>query len=151
MWDIRYSPASLLLSPENRPYTYLELQEPATSPPTTTMHLTHPLLPWWIEVTSHSAPGSIISISHLLTQVYYELQRQVMESDYWNEGMSEEDRRLIDRAWRHRCAGDIEEARRGIRRVDFLLDEFIFMGITKRGEGEWELKIKRRPMTAKGR
>ena len=143
IWDIRCPPEFLQVQPDGRPHSYLELQEAATDPPTNRMFLTHPLLPWAIDVSS--VPGSVITISHLLTQVYLELQRSVMESDFWNDGLDEEDRRQIHSAWEQRCGGNWEEAGRGIRRVDYLLDTFYFLGISKRGDNEWELKIKRHP------
>lgn len=109
------------------------------------MRLVHPLLPWALDVAAE--PGAIISISHLLTQVYYALQRQVMESDFWNDSLDEEDRKAVYEAWAGRCGGgaDRAEAARGLRRVDFLLDRWAFLGIARRGENEWELKCKRHP------
>jgi len=143
IWDVRMPPEALEVQPDGRPHSYLELQEAATDPPTNHMFLTHPLLPWMIDVSS--VPGSVITVSHLLTQIYFELQRSVMESDFWNDGLDEEDRKQIHLAWWQRCAGDREEASRGLRRVDYLLDTFYFLGIVKKGDGEWELKIKRHP------
>jgi len=81
----------------------------------------------------------------VLFSIFCELQRQVFESDFWNDELDEEDRKRIYDAWADRCRGNPEEASRGLRRVDFLCEGVFFLGLKKRGDDEWEMKIKEHP------
>jgi len=132
-------PEFLEVHPERRPLSYLELQEAATSPPTNHMRLVHRSLPWYIVVQASN--GNIITISHLLWTLYFELHRMVYEHDFWNEDVEEGDRRKIHDAWAARCQGDPDEALQGVKRVDFFGEKVIFEGFRKKDD-EWEIKVR---------
>ena len=124
-----------------RPHFPLELQEAATNPPVTFLRLRHSLLPWFIEVNANTSPGDlrIITIGHLLSMIHLELRRQIEHNDFYNEDVSEEDRQRITAAFTTRTRDDAEDYSKGVRRIDFLGEEFVFVGIKKRGS-EWILK-----------
>ncbi|KAI5121766.1 hypothetical protein M0805_009577 [Coniferiporia weirii] len=138
-WDVRRSPDSFLVLPEQRSLSYLELQEGALSPPPVRMKLTHPLLPWTVHVAA--GPNEVVTVAHLLWTLHGELNRQVFQRDFWNDDVGEEDRKIIYAAWEARCAGDPALAGQGIKRVDFLGDRWVFEGLKRVGEG-WEMKLK---------
>ena len=101
--------------------------------------------PWYIDINANAQPGEnhhIITIGHLLTTLYLELQRQISHSDFYNEEVAEEDRRRINTAFLARVGDNQSEYVRGVRRVDFLGEEFVFEGIKKRGD-EWVIKTGR--------
>ncbi|EJC99118.1 uncharacterized protein FOMMEDRAFT_23033 [Fomitiporia mediterranea MF3/22] len=138
-WDVRKPPGHFLVLPDHRPLSYLELQEGAMSPPPLRMKLVHPKLPWTIHVAA--GPGEVITVAHLLATVHAELNRQIFQQDFWNDDLSEHDRKRVHDAWSSRSGGDRAIAEQGIKRVDFLCDRYVFEGIKRVGE-VWEMKLK---------
>lgn len=127
-----------------KPLEYLQLQEGAMIPEPIRMKITHPSLPWTIYVDASSAGGGktcIVTIGHLLSSIYGELMRSVNHRDFWNDLLGEEDRKRIYDAWARRCKGNAALSAQGIKRVDFLLDRFVFEGL-KRVKDGWEMKLK---------
>lgn len=138
-WDIRQPLSSFKILPEQRPLSFLELQETAISPSPHRICLVHPFLPWYIIV--EAGPGEVITVAHLLQSLQTELARPIFHSDFWNDDVDEENRKVIHAAWEERCRGNVVIAQEGIKRIDFLGDRCIFEGL-KRDGNEWELKMK---------
>ena len=84
----------------------------------------------------------MVTVGHLLHTVFAELSHQVFHRDFWNDAMTEEHRKYIYSAWEARCAGNRSVAEQGIRRIDFLGDRWIFVGLRRVGDGEWQMKLK---------
>lgn len=140
-WDVRRPPdEAFRVTTDRRPLDFLERQEGALNPPPLRMRITHPLLPWTIYV--NAGANEVVTIGHLLHIVYAELGHQVFHRDFWNDAMTEENRKYIYAAWESRCAGNQAIAAQGIRRVDFLGDRWLFVGLRRIGDGEWQMKLK---------
>ncbi|KAL5522914.1 hypothetical protein ACEPAF_1181 [Sanghuangporus sanghuang] len=143
-WDVRRPPEAFHVLPSGKQLDYLQLNEGAMNPEPVRMKITHPKLPWTIHVDARSSAGGqtcIVTIGHLLSTIYGELMRPVYSRDFWNDILSEEDRKRIHDAWAARCNGDHVVAQQGIKRVDFLLDRYVFEGLRRVGDG-WEMKLK---------
>ena len=80
-------------------------------------------------------------MSALLETLYFELQRSVVHSDFWNDTINEEDRKAIHEAWRLRVGDNRALAEEGIKRVDFLCRRTVFEGLKRVGD-DWELRMK---------
>ncbi|KAL5498880.1 hypothetical protein ACEPAH_1398 [Sanghuangporus vaninii] len=143
-WDVRRPPEAFHVLPSGKQLDFLQLNEGAMNPEPVRMKITHPKLPWTIHVDARSSVGGqtcIVTIGHLLSTIYGELMRPVYSRDFWNDILSEEDRKKIHDAWAARCNGDHVVAQQGIKRVDFLLDRYVFEGLRRMGDG-WEMKLK---------
>jgi hypothetical protein len=105
------------------------------------MRLRHSLLPWYIDINASSSPGDrrIITIGHLLSVIHHELHRQIDQSDFYNEEVSEQDRQEITEAFRRRTYEDPMQYAKGVKRIDFLGENYIFVGIRK-SRDEWVIK-----------
>lgn len=165
-WDVRLEPSAARLVKEKRSYTFIELGESATEPPSDRMRIVHEDLPWYISVDapmpsdsesnmlypmadpSWTPPPSslphLITISHLLMMTYIQLRQPIVDADFYAEGVTQWDRERISRAWSIRCMGDEREAMCGVRRVDYLGEKCILEGFVKKKEGVWEMKTRRR-------
>jgi hypothetical protein len=134
------------LSPE-------ELAQPATHPPTTKMKITceavpqwpielelEPMpveglglanMPQWAQDQQAAAAEVPITVRDVLESVYRELQLQITHVEWGRLGRSEE--MAVSRAFTRRIksAGDAgeEETMLGVKRIDYLLDKFMFRGI----------------------
>ena len=139
-WDIRFAPTtSFIIRTENRPLDFIELHESAFDPPTNRIRIVHRLLPWYIYINVQNV--SIITVSALLETLYFELQKSVVHSDFWNDTINEEDRKAIHEAWRLRVGDNRALAEEGIKRVDFLRRRIVFEGLKRVGD-DWELRMK---------
>ncbi|KAF7976650.1 hypothetical protein HWV62_5977 [Athelia sp. TMB] len=139
-----------------------ELREPATHPPITHMRITCDAIPQWpIELEYHpydasgqhlslpSAGGGVppVSLGDVLFAIHSALHTQISHLDWGRLTISEET--AIARAYTRRCrsAPSIEqlEASQGVKRVDFLLDRFVFRGLVRapgdEGFNEWKLIV----------
>ncbi|KAJ7200350.1 hypothetical protein GGX14DRAFT_372244 [Mycena pura] len=106
------------------------------------MRLMHPRLPWYVDVKpGPKTPG--VSIFDVLHALYEELDRPIAARDFWNVELNNSDRKSLTRAFKERClrhgqyAG--EEMAKGVKRIDFLGAEFVFVGLSRRN-GMWELR-----------
>ncbi|KAF8331007.1 hypothetical protein F5887DRAFT_1178379 [Amanita rubescens] len=133
-WDLVDIPSSLTLLASSRSHgsrrpssndQYRFLDEPATDPPTSSMSITSPHLPWIIRIhpSSPDSPispdyspassfcsfdsaravsrNSYISVRDVLTEIYFTLRRQISQSDYALLP-SERDRERAGRAYKRR-------------------------------------------------
>ena len=81
-----------------------------------------------------------VTFADLFDEVYKIMQIQIVDADFNNDEVDEEERKRIIAAYRNRVGSDRTEAMKGIRRVDFLMGRFIFEGLVKGKEGLWEMK-----------
>lgn len=167
-WDLRQEPSFLRLNHENRPCTFIELGESATDPPSDRMEIIHPDLPWvifidaptpakletqtyfpatdlsqWATAPPPTLPH-LITISHMLWSTYTQLRAPIVDADFYADDLKQDDRERISNAWRERCKGNEQEARNGVRRVDYFGEKFILEGFAKKRDGVWEMKTRRK-------
>jgi len=139
-----------------------ELREPATHPPITRMRILCDFIPQWpieLEYTPYdmhgehlslpSINGTIppISLGDVLYAIHRTLHKQITHLDWGRLTLSEEI--AIARAYTRRCRSIPSvaqlEASQGVKRVDFLLDRFIFRGLIRAAEeegyNEWKLIV----------
>jgi hypothetical protein len=114
----------------------------AVVPPTARMRLMHPRLPWYVDVVAgHHASG--VMLYDLLLQLYNELDRPIAARDFWNDEIGKRGREGLTKAFKERCAmqGEYarEEKKKGVKRVDFLGVDCIFVGLVRRNN-VWEIK-----------
>ena len=121
-----------------RPATALDYYQLATSPPVDRLTLWHPKLPWYIKVRASTPIG--VTIHDVLFGIYTQLRRPITQDEYYTEELTARDREILGWAFEERCAGDIGEIARGVRRVDFLGREVGFVGLVRSRKGVWELK-----------
>ncbi|KAF8518256.1 hypothetical protein BU17DRAFT_48831 [Hysterangium stoloniferum] len=149
LWDVRLPPETIRTSKApSRNITRL-LDQPAVSPPWTFMRLRSSLLPWIVECTNPAG----VTLADVLDGIY-DCLRQKIQRDDWRESSEEFQSRLLD-AWRRRCqmAGEmdgrairIREEKRGVCRVDWLLWDYEWLGITRsKSELEtWDIHFRSR-------
>ncbi|KDQ56148.1 hypothetical protein JAAARDRAFT_158883 [Jaapia argillacea MUCL 33604] len=105
------------------------------------MRLYHPLLPWYIDIRPNSGPGCVLG--NLFAAIYVKLRKEIGKSDFYNNGLDDEEREEIIDAWFLRCGLEGGEAKAyAVRRVDFLKDQVIFEGLVKGKNGTWEMKTR---------
>ncbi|KAI8989915.1 hypothetical protein BD414DRAFT_485530 [Trametes punicea] len=146
------------------PLTLEELREPATYPSVWQMTITCEKLPEWPIVlephstsrdrsrerspflgvpsaTTHDAP---ITVYDVLMAVHRTVQQQISHVDWAR--LSESDMRAVSKAYTRRCrtfssAAAFEEAQ-GVRKVDYLRDDYMFRGIVRESAQEGFSKMK---------
>lgn len=106
------------------------------------MRLMHPRLPWCGDIfTGPHGPG--VTLYDVIRQLFEQLDRPIAAHDFYNEEMGKRDREVLTLAFRERCAmkGEFarEEKLKGVKRVDFLGRECVFVGLIRR-TGMWEIK-----------
>lgn len=139
-FDISVSPPVLPSS-----LTPLLLSSAATTPPLPSVRIVCTHLPWALDVLPDSPkPAAFVSVADLLTGLARALRLPVTEAEYTRE--LPDKRARIQRAFEERCAksGNMQEERRkGIKRVDFLVGDKFFVGLsrTDRGPDVWKLSV----------
>ncbi|KAF7327121.1 hypothetical protein MKEN_00288400 [Mycena kentingensis (nom. inval.)] len=112
------------------------LHEPATYPPTQSMTIVSSHLPWGITVTaSAQGYGAFITVADVLAVLHTSLRTRVSKDEYERLGSHRLMRRVSDayterymRLRGHR--GYAEEKTGGLRRVDFLMGQTRFRGLS---------------------
>ncbi|KAK0191985.1 hypothetical protein F5146DRAFT_1037877 [Armillaria mellea] len=100
-------------------------KEPATQPCRTTLTLVSKYLPWRLHVLPQ---GDYITVRDLMASLYTSLRVPVTHE----EMKQAKGGRSVQQAFARRIQGKgHEEARKGVRRVDFLLMNSVFVGITE--------------------
>ncbi|KAI6027054.1 hypothetical protein EDC04DRAFT_2719197 [Pisolithus marmoratus] len=124
----------IMVSPE-------ELNHPATNPPITRMRITHDAIPQWPidlelrydEYPASAGPPPPITLGDVLYTIHSSLHRHISHSD-WNR-LSDSEQLPINRAYtrRYRSVPSMAdaEANRGIKRVDYLRENYIFKGLVR--------------------
>ncbi|KAI0078267.1 hypothetical protein K474DRAFT_1565924, partial [Panus rudis PR-1116 ss-1] len=120
------------LSPET-------LFQPATQPPTSKLVLRSELYPWKIEVVplDNSNPHAPVTVRDLLYTLYRNLRLPVSEKEFQQACREQPqlERGAYD-AYRARYAkisdpgARVEEQRKGLKRVDFLMKRLSFAGLS---------------------
>jgi hypothetical protein len=105
------------------------------------MRLYHPRLPWYIDVVATDPVG--VTLQNCFDKLYKFLHARIHNSDFYNNDVSEEEREKIANSFRMRCGSDEKEFRKGIRKVDFLMRDCIFLGLSKGREGMWEMRTRK--------
>lgn len=140
--DLRIRPgpeSGMQIKALGRPANALDLYQLATSPPTyRPILIWHPKLPWKLRIEPANPIG--ITIQDVLTGVYEQLRIPITQDDYYTVGLVSEDRELISGVFHERCSGAAGEVLGGVRRVDFLGQEFCFVGLSRSRNGTWEMK-----------
>ncbi|KAG6896833.1 hypothetical protein C0992_005788 [Termitomyces sp. T32_za158] len=109
---------------------------PATDPPVEQMRLCHPLLPWYIDV--HQSQPTGVSVQDVFMQMFSELQLQISTTHFQNTEMETAGR--VARAFERRTQGNRQEWLKGIKKVDYLEDKIVFVGLERTGKGLWQMK-----------
>lgn len=134
----------------------LELDLPATSPPSEYMEIISPNLPWRVIIQPGKgvpgAPAGIITVRDVLFGIYTSLRQPILQTEF-DLVPDAQVRNAITEAYRSRCNSSSDlavtqhELKRGIRRVDFLRGESKFLGITpaKAGSHVWVLHTCKQP------
>ncbi|KAJ7480655.1 hypothetical protein FB451DRAFT_152172 [Mycena latifolia] len=139
-YDMRKAPEETSFFGAFRPQHAREMAQPAVTPAATRMRLVHPRLPWYVDVRRQQG----ITLYDVLRALYDELNLQIAGRDFWNEELGKRDRDGLTRAFKERCQMDgkehaREEMLKGVKRVDFLGAEVVFVGLARRN-GMWEIK-----------
>ncbi|KAJ8456984.1 hypothetical protein ONZ51_g11800 [Trametes cubensis] len=139
MWlDLRRQPeTSLLFRAVNRPLFRQDLERFACEPPLPHIRLYHVHYPWYIDVDAANPSG--VTLFELFCAIYSSMTQQIHYSDFYNIDMNNEFRDQIGEAWGKRCRTEQERAS-GVRRVDYLMDKYIMLGIQRGRDGLWEIK-----------
>ncbi|KAF8879374.1 hypothetical protein BD779DRAFT_1552009 [Infundibulicybe gibba] len=130
-------PASTI-STKHRQAATFSLSEPATSPPLRSMTVTSPHLPWSIKV--YPSRHSVITVSDVLQGIYNALRTNLSASEFYALPTHKHQRRATAayearyRRIRGAHAYD-EEKRSGLKRVDYLMDNTRFAGLTASHRG----------------
>lgn len=143
LWDARRPPETIRTndSPSHSLHQTGSLDEHATTPAWTFIRLRCNLLPWSVEFENPKG----ITVGDVLN-VLYDFLRQPTSSSEWRDKPDEFRLRLID-AWRRRCLMEekmngrkfrLKEEKAGIRRVDWLLWDYEFLGLEYIGQVEPE-------------
>jgi hypothetical protein len=125
--------------------TPLDLTPLATNPALPALHLWHRLLPWDITITSKLNPHHGVTIHDVLSQLHTHLRScRITLYDYWTDVLTPRDRERIDRSCRTRVweitAGFLGNMDQAICRVDYLGDEYVFVGLVPCPDGSFEIK-----------
>ncbi|KAL1756878.1 hypothetical protein FB107DRAFT_260616 [Schizophyllum commune] len=116
---------------------------PATEPPLPRLTIICAHLPWRIHVDASN--GRYVTVSDVLAALSHTLRTPVTEPEF-HQLLGHTDRRRAAAAYteRYRRAGTSEEKRGGLRRVDFLMSRYHFVGLEPvRGRGDaWTLCVR---------
>ncbi|KAG8929193.1 hypothetical protein FRC03_006350 [Tulasnella sp. 419] len=136
LWDVRYKPDKCFIStdPPMKPSDEV-LQRPATEPPVAKMRLISRDIPWMIIIKNPTG----VTVRDVLEHLYQGLQVPFTEGEWWIAAPEERDKAL--QTYQHNTSGDIaaeqgRTAEGGIKRVDWLGDNTILVGISKTARDE---------------
>jgi len=144
-WDMVNHPSS-----SHTPLPARILAEPATSPPLPSLTIISPHLPWSIIVQPSQSPKSnswaggpaaFVTVADVLSTLYRALRLSVLPAEY-SQLPSHEAKDKVNYAYQVRTQGSAE-ARKGVKRVDFLGVRKTFLGLssTHRGPDIWMLNV----------
>lgn len=118
-YDLRLDISHVQFRDLKRPVSTHDLMQFATEPPLPFMRLSHPRIPWYIDVVPRDAVG--VTLWDLFNTMHGYLFERIKRSDFWNTEMGEEDRDKITRSWRERVGRSREEMAQGVLKVRFVL------------------------------
>ncbi|KAJ7507439.1 hypothetical protein B0H11DRAFT_1705347 [Mycena galericulata] len=147
-FNVSYDPA--YASPSLSPRV---LAEPATSPPLPCVTILSDLFPWRISIyPSSSKPGAYVTVADVLHGLYRGLRHRVRKEELETISVPKPFIASVRQAFHNRCsrlartvdpAAADSEARKGIRRIDFLLGNHMFTGLLPTSENPdvWKLAV----------
>ena len=141
LWDLRDDVSRVLFRELKRPVTGYDFTRFATEPPTPYMKLYHSRLPWYIEVTTSNGVG--VTLHDLLTHIQLFLTSRIKNSDFYNNEVTQGEREKISLAYKERCQFNKSELSQGVKKVDYLMRDCIFVGLARGRDGMWEMKTRK--------
>jgi len=141
LWDLRDDLARVLFRELKRPVTGYDFTRFTTEPPTPYMKLYHSRLPWYIEVTTTNGIG--VTFHDLFTHIQRVLTSRIKNSDFYNNELTQEEREKISRAWKERCQYNQGAMSQGVKKVDYLMRDCVFVGLARGRDGMWEMKTRK--------
>lgn len=141
LWDLRDDLARVLFRELKRSVTGYDFTRFTTEPPTPYMKLYHSRLPWYIEVTTTNGIG--VTFHDLFTHVQRVLSSRIKNSDFYNNELTQEERGKISRAWKERCQYNQGAMSQGVKKVDYLMRDCVFIGLARGRDGMWEMKTRK--------
>ncbi|KAG6895038.1 hypothetical protein C0992_003426 [Termitomyces sp. T32_za158] len=138
VYDLRFIPdKNTLCFPTLRPADDdTRFTQVATDPPVDHMRLFHPLLPWYIDVRQSQPNG--VTVQDVFVQMFSQLRLQISEDHYLNTELEHGEK--IAMAFERRTQGNKKEWAKGMKRVDYLEDNIVFVGLVRTDKGLWEMK-----------
>lgn len=125
------------------------------------MRIYHKHLPWYIDIVAERQRG-YISLAMFFVQLHAALDKLIAQQDYYNGHIDDQDRTVLSKAYfdrltrrrevskrngrgkRDHHGGDTVatggDKREGVRRVDFLRGEVMFLGMARGKQGMWRLR-----------
>lgn len=140
-WDLRQELSRAMFRELKRSVTGYDLTRFTTEPPTPYMKLYHPRLPWYIEVRTTNGVG--VTFYELFATIQSVLSSRIKNSDFYNNELTQDEREKISRAWKERCQYNLGEKGQGVKKVDYLMRECVFVGLVRSREGTWEIKTRK--------
>ncbi|KAF8587748.1 hypothetical protein K439DRAFT_1630359 [Ramaria rubella] len=151
-FDLTLPPSHILIShgPSRSSYVGLPAQDltvAATSPPVPHLRIQCEHLPWPIEVhpSAHSGAG-VVTVGDVLEAIYRALRHRVRGTEYY--ASSTEVQHRVRDAYLRRCkrnqsmSGRAYETNNGLRRVDWLMKNTIFQGLSPgRSHDHWVMHV----------
>jgi len=141
LWDLRDDFSRVLFRDLKRQITGYDLTRFTTEPPTPYMKLFHARLPWYIEIRTTNGVG--VTFYDLFSQIQAVLTSRIKNSDFYNNEITQEERGKISRAWKERCQYNQGEMSQGVKKVDYLMRDCIFVGLARGRDGTWEVKTRK--------
>lgn len=141
-YDLRstqYTPSELEFFRIERKHNHVDLMQLATIPAAPFLRLSHPKLPWYVDI--HQGQPNGVTIQDIFLQLHHQLHSPIHGRHFWNEELSEGDRIEITRAFQERVKSDRKLVARGILQVDFLGKKFVLEGFVRGQRGIWEMKM----------
>lgn len=130
-------PPCYTIPPQPRPILNHDLSQLATTPPVTCMRIITDLIPWSIIIrgrtTMANDPNSFVRVHDVLDGIYKSL-REGVSNDEWNR-VPKSFRDRVKKAYSRRCQASLPftlkgyEEKQGIRRVDYLREKTMFLGL----------------------
>lgn len=136
--DLRRSQHLLVIRALGRPVVANDLMKPSTNPPTLFMRLYHTRLPWYIDVVP-LGNGSYVTLDDVFMTICQFLAGPIRNEDYYNDELDAEDKEQLRLAWETRCNSK-KERMEGVKRVDFLREKHMFLGLARGKNGMWQLR-----------
>jgi hypothetical protein len=139
-FDLHVHPSTIATLPDHRPLSLYTLSEPATQPPLPLITVVSPHFPWSITVTPPlpNKAKKYITVSDVLVTLHRTLNLSVTPDEHnsipsgaVSRVNAEYERRLKNITSRREREA---ERRKGIKRIDFLIGRYRFLGLSKMGK-----------------
>ncbi|KIM49913.1 hypothetical protein M413DRAFT_15656 [Hebeloma cylindrosporum] len=140
-FDLRDDPNEIHFLHLNRPHNHIDLDQLVTQPSSSSLRLSHPRLPWYIDVVQVFPNG--ITVRDIFEQIHQQLHAPIQDHHFFTEELNEMDRSRLTHAFQRRVGDDLSLHEAGILRIDFLGDKCVFEGLVRGTRGMWEMKTTR--------